>query len=149
MLFLIPWLLRVWGVLVFPTEKKIRIKGGKRVTEEHMPYPEKDVIDCAKNLKNETGVISADALLQLLYDQATATIPVPNPTAKDEAAIREIKEINNQLRHRTVCKICMDKEVNLVYLPCGHLVSCSECGSALINCPICRVCIKGVVHAFL
>ena len=111
-------------------------------------YPEKDVVDIAKNLKNEIGTLSADELLQRLIDQDPKS-QKNVATAKDEAVIGEIKTKNSQLRQLTVCKICMDKEVALVFLPCGHLVSCSECGVAMKDCPMCRVNVRGVVHAFL
>lgn len=56
---------------------------------------------------------------------------------------------NNQLRQQSQCKICMDKEVSVVFLPCGHFVSCNDCSFALKICPVCRDMIKGVVRAFL
>eukprot|EP00163_Fabomonas_tropica_P032387 TRINITY_DN808_c0_g4_i2.p1 TRINITY_DN808_c0_g4~~TRINITY_DN808_c0_g4_i2.p1 ORF type:complete len:332 (-),score=53.96 TRINITY_DN808_c0_g4_i2:571-1566(-) len=39
-----------------------------------------------------------------------------------------------------VCCICMDGNNNTVYVPCGHLVTCSDCNNAytLTQCPICR-----------
>ncbi|CAL1549161.1 unnamed protein product [Lymnaea stagnalis] len=63
--------------------------------------------------------------------------------------MQRLKEKNNQLRQQTVCKICMDKEVAVVFLPCGHLVSCAECASGMKDCPICRVTVKGIVRAFM
>ena len=46
-------------------------------------------------------------------------------------------------------QICMDEEVNIVLLPCGHLVSCVKCTPALRYCPICRNGIKGTVRTFM
>ncbi|CAL1545879.1 unnamed protein product [Lymnaea stagnalis] len=43
----------------------------------------------------------------------------------------------------------MDKEVAVVFLPCGHLVSCADCASAMKDCPYCRKPIKGIVRAFI
>ncbi|XP_065843091.1 E3 ubiquitin-protein ligase MYLIP-like [Oscarella lobularis] len=36
------------------------------------------------------------------------------------------------------CRICMDRELNVVFCPCGHAVSCSVCARACVTCPICR-----------
>ena len=36
------------------------------------------------------------------------------------------------------CKICMDKEVGVVFIPCGHITCCVECGESFSHCPICR-----------
>ncbi|KAI8742857.1 baculoviral IAP repeat-containing protein 7, partial [Biomphalaria glabrata] len=62
--------------------------------------------------------------------------------------ILKLKEKNNQLRQQTVCKICLDQEVAVVFLPCGHLVSCTDCASAMKACPVCRTDVKGIVRAF-
>lgn len=37
------------------------------------------------------------------------------------------------------CKICLDAEVRVVFLPCAHLVSCSRCAAKLRTCPMCRM----------
>jgi len=50
---------------------------------------------------------------------------------------------------RVMCKICMDREVGMVFLPCGHLVACTRCGPGLTKCPYCRVHIAGHVRTFL
>ena len=46
------------------------------------------------------------------------------------------------------CKICLTREIQLIFLPCGHLVSCMECSSAISKCPFCRAKIKGSARAF-
>ncbi|XP_064600153.1 baculoviral IAP repeat-containing protein 7-like [Liolophura sinensis] len=58
-------------------------------------------------------------------------------------------EENRMLREEMTCKICMDRESSVVFLPCGHLVCCTECAPALTNCPICRATIKGSVRTFM
>ncbi|KAI0221800.1 Baculoviral IAP repeat-containing protein 2, partial [Lamellibrachia satsuma] len=50
---------------------------------------------------------------------------------------------------RLLCKICMDDEANVLFLPCGHLCSCARCAPALRNCAICRALIRGTVRVFL
>ncbi|XP_043944902.1 baculoviral IAP repeat-containing protein 7 [Protopterus annectens] len=54
-----------------------------------------------------------------------------------------------QLQEERLCKVCMDKEVSIVYIPCGHLVVCSDCAPSLRRCPICRAVIRGSVRAFM
>jgi len=58
------------------------------------------------------------------------------------------KEIEN-LREERLCKICLEKEASIVFLPCGHLCSCSNCASALKNCAVCRTAIQGMVRTFM
>lgn len=38
-----------------------------------------------------------------------------------------------------VCKVCYSTPIELVFLPCGHSVSCIACSRRLTNCPYCRV----------
>lgn len=47
------------------------------------------------------------------------------------------------------CKICMAEEVGVVFLPCGHLLSCVMCAPAMVTCPLCRQQIRGRVRTFL
>lgn len=56
---------------------------------------------------------------------------------------------NLRLKEQRLCKVCLDAEVGVVFLPCGHLVACPACASALTACPICRKAIAGTVRTFL
>ena len=67
-------------------------------------------------------------------------------TAKDKSTLQ--KE-NKELKELTVCKICLDEKVCIVFLPCGHLVSCAQCSPAMRRCPICRTLVKGTVRTNL
>ncbi|NXR27806.1 BIR7B protein, partial [Cinclus mexicanus] len=54
-----------------------------------------------------------------------------------------------RLQEERMCKVCMDKDVSVVFVPCGHLVACAECALNLRLCPICRAVIQGSVRAFM
>ena len=56
---------------------------------------------------------------------------------------------NTELKEQKLCKICMVSDVNIVFLPCGHLVACATCAPALQMCPICRAAIKGTVRTYM
>lgn len=60
-----------------------------------------------------------------------------------------LEEQLRRLQEERTCKVCMDKEVSIVFIPCGHLVVCKDCAPALRKCPICRGTIKGTVRTFL
>ncbi|KAJ2951085.1 hypothetical protein O0L34_g5466 [Tuta absoluta] len=60
-----------------------------------------------------------------------------------------LEEENRQLKEARLCKVCMDSEVSVVFLPCGHLVSCGGCGAALAQCPLCRAPVRALVRAYL
>ncbi|XP_069325122.1 baculoviral IAP repeat-containing protein 3 [Eulemur rufifrons] len=60
-----------------------------------------------------------------------------------------MEEQLRRLQEERTCKVCMDKEVSIVFIPCGHLVVCKDCAPSLRKCPICRGTIKGTVRTFL
>ncbi|XP_005104133.1 uncharacterized protein LOC101860034 [Aplysia californica] len=127
------------------------------VTE--MGFQKSDAESAAKHLKNEGESLSADKLFKRLVEtkkprsqtelDPCESVSSEHSDSKDRETISSLKEQNSQLRQQTVCKICMDMEVSVVFLPCGHLVSCSECASALESCPVCRQSVRGIVRAFI
>ena len=36
------------------------------------------------------------------------------------------------------CTVCIDNTIDILYLPCEHLVCCSQCTNKLNACPLCR-----------
>ncbi|XP_053396698.1 E3 ubiquitin-protein ligase XIAP-like isoform X2 [Mercenaria mercenaria] len=61
----------------------------------------------------------------------------------------QLQDEIDKLKHQKVCKICLDKDVCIVFLPCGHLVACEDCAPALRKCAVCRTLIKGTVRTYL
>jgi len=61
----------------------------------------------------------------------------------------DLESENARLKEQRTCKICMDSEVGVVFLPCGHLCSCVLCAPSLRDCPVCRTNIQGTVRTFL
>ena len=53
-----------------------------------------------------------------------------------------------QIQAEHTCKICLDRETDVVLLPCGHICCCKSCGHALRRCPLCRVQLKEIVKIF-
>ncbi|PIO14634.1 hypothetical protein AB205_0053550, partial [Aquarana catesbeiana] len=54
-----------------------------------------------------------------------------------------------RLKEERMCKVCMDKDSSMVFVPCGHLVVCMDCAPNLRHCPICRATIRGSMRAFM
>ncbi|XP_077316467.1 baculoviral IAP repeat-containing protein 7 isoform X1 [Lithobates pipiens] len=76
--------------------------------------------------------------------QRSATQPPKQPetTLTTEEQLRRLKE-------ERMCKVCMDKDSSMVFVPCGHLVVCMDCAPNLRHCPICRATIRGSMRAFM
>ncbi|OWF42752.1 baculoviral IAP repeat-containing protein 3-like [Mizuhopecten yessoensis] len=73
---------------------------------------------------------------------------IPNHPSMDELQLHSLTRENFSLKLRTQCKICMEEDVCVVFLPCGHLVCCFSCASLLQECPICRGRIEDKVRIF-
>ncbi|XP_065922550.1 reticulocyte-binding protein homolog 2a isoform X2 [Magallana gigas] len=76
-----------------------------------------------------------------------------NPEGEFQRRLRELEEENRRLSaksNRAVCKICRVEEVQVVFSPCNHSVSCEGCVPSLKEkCPMCRETIQGTVTMIL
>ena len=54
------------------------------------------------------------------------------------------KSGNNEL-----CKICHENSLEIVFLPCSHLIGCPDCSVHLTKCPICRDHVKYFLRIFM
>ena len=63
--------------------------------------------------------------------------------------VESLKEENRRLKDTMLCKICMDKDISTLFLPCSHLVCCDTCAPTVHDCPICRTAIRGTVRTYI
>ncbi|CAK9822940.1 E3 ubiquitin-protein ligase RNF34 [Anthophora retusa] len=47
-----------------------------------------------------------------------------------------------------ICKICWDEPIECVFLECGHMVCCLNCGKQMSDCPICKQYVVRIVRTF-
>lgn len=47
------------------------------------------------------------------------------------------------------CVVCCEQRRSVVYLPCGHLITCNTCATRFETCAICRVPLKGFVNCYI
>ena len=69
-------------------------------------------------------------------------------TADSERAQRIIRE-NGRLKARVRCKICREANVGMIFLPCGHIVTCTQCGSKTRNCNSCGQFIRATANVYM
>ena len=64
-----------------------------------------------------------------------------------------LKKIDHKYADAHRCKICLDAEIGIVFLPCGHIVCCPECAKKIQKgdclCPICRKHIQNTIRSYL
>ncbi|KAL4648873.1 E3 ubiquitin-protein ligase XIAP-like [Arapaima gigas] len=54
-----------------------------------------------------------------------------------------------KLQREKQCKVCMDRDISIVFIPCGHLVTCNNCSQALTKCPICCAVITQKIKTYI
>ncbi|KFQ46282.1 Baculoviral IAP repeat-containing protein 7-B [Nestor notabilis] len=69
-------------------------------------------------------------------------------SGKEESRLSTEEQLR-RLQEERMCKVCLDKDVSVVFVPCGHLVTCGECALNLRLCPICRAVIQDSVRTFM
>ncbi|XP_061177181.1 putative inhibitor of apoptosis [Saccostrea echinata] len=141
-----------------------------------MGYTEEQIKGAFESLKFQgiRGSVSAENIVEILMLQEDKSPPSNNRVSADnnfesitEDQPRSIEslssEMNNtnlidlqavqkeyqELQDITICKVCMTEKVSIVFLPCGHIVTCADCAPAMRKCPICRGMVKGTIRAFL
>ncbi|XP_066969407.1 E3 ubiquitin-protein ligase MYLIP-A-like [Macrobrachium rosenbergii] len=55
-----------------------------------------------------------------------------------EAEKKKLKVRLDEAREALICRVCLDKPVAAVFMPCAHLNSCQACSMSLTLCPVCR-----------
>ncbi|KAM5181755.1 baculoviral IAP repeat-containing protein 2 [Mantella aurantiaca] len=96
-----------------------------------------------ETFKKSLGVHEPELYKELFIEQSLRS------QSSDDYSDLPMEEQLRRLQEERTCKICMDQEVSIVFIPCGHLVVCKDCAPSLRKCPICRGIIKGTVRTFL
>ena len=72
--------------------------------------------------------------------------------AKLRERVRQLAAEYRRLKQRITCRICRKtplQESGLTFLPCGHFITCVDCGNKWDHCPACGIMILGDVRTFL
>ncbi|KAJ8014966.1 hypothetical protein DPEC_G00021250 [Dallia pectoralis] len=79
-----------------------------------------------------TGYSTIEALLQDCFSRSSGIDAEPQESLNEDPL-----EKLRKLQMEKQCKVCMDRDIGIVFIPCGHLVVCKQCSEALFKCPIC------------
>ena len=61
---------------------------------------------------------------------------------------KKLEKYQNRLELFT-CKICFEKRIGVLFLPCHHFSSCEDCSKLLQDCPMCRTRIASKNKVYL
>ncbi|XP_034101838.1 death-associated inhibitor of apoptosis 2 [Drosophila albomicans] len=119
------------------------------------PQAPNEPVDCSattsKAAQAETHNTTGAAVATAATSPAAPLVPAPamvNSNSNPNGNL-SLEEENRLLKDARLCKVCLDEEVGVVFLPCGHLATCNQCAPSVANCPMCRADIKGYVRTFL
>ncbi|XP_046555949.1 baculoviral IAP repeat-containing protein 2-like isoform X1 [Haliotis rubra] len=62
--------------------------------------------------------------------------------------LRTARDRNAPIRERHLCKVCMENQLRVTFIPCGHLACCGPCSMAMSDCPICQTPITSCVRSY-
>ena len=86
-----------------------------------------------------------DALLRYENDddnQDEEQESIEEPTSSGQTELKQLVESRK-------CKVCHKEDACMVFVPCGHLACCVECGNKVNRCPACRSFIKERIRSYL
>jgi len=87
-------------------------------------------------------ISSGNSQCETCFNQSDSIKPVNDELKGLQREVETLREERN-------CKICLEKEASIVFLPCGHLCTCTNCAPALQKCAVCRVPIQGLVRTYM
>jgi hypothetical protein len=59
------------------------------------------------------------------------------------------EDIDSDEDDKTQCVICMYESREVLFVPCGHVCSCTKCAEDIETCPMCRATIKQSHRAYI
>ena len=61
---------------------------------------------------------------------------------------QESRANRNKQKSSLTCMICCDRQIEVVFLTCGHQLACLKCAEKIDHCPICRTQIETKVRTY-
>ncbi|XP_058253902.1 E3 ubiquitin-protein ligase XIAP isoform X1 [Hemibagrus wyckioides] len=93
--------------------------------------------------RSSKGYSAVEDLIRDIYS-GVGDVSAMSLESKTEDPLKKLEK----LQHEKLCKVCMDSDVTMVFIPCGHLVTCMQCSESLQKCPICCAEITQKIKTF-
>lgn len=98
---------------------------------------------------SESAVNSLMAVISSSLPEAqkvAPTAPCPESPRKTPLQGQMPSVLEVRLWQSSECVVCLDVKTLLVFLPCGHVCCCQDCGAGICQCPLCRVDVESRLH---
>jgi len=101
--------------------------------------------------ENKNGTVTSDDNTNLVVSEIQTNILQKSESETADCQRKNSSEKlfreNEDLKQQLLCKICMDNDADVVFLPCGHMIACTTCARALRKCAVCRALIKSALKS--
>lgn len=125
-------------------------EGEERPPRPHLNIPEREPSpreDEDLRKKNCLSAVTSPTTPVPRRDNLRRTLSAPASGSSDTE--ESLEEKLERMQEERTCKICMDAEVGMVFLPCGHLSCCPDCARGMDFCPMCRGPIIEKIRTYL
>ena len=97
------------------------------------------------------GIAESSVTVTKTRSEKQVEQPSPPPASSFQEAQHEeeLRKENLRLKEERLCKICVEREIGVVFIPCGHYATCTACASSFSRCPVCRAEIQSAVRTFI
>ncbi|XP_048239004.1 baculoviral IAP repeat-containing protein 2-like [Haliotis rufescens] len=102
------------------------------------------VSNCQSSFRDE-GPVSSPVKEMVNSDSGIKPPKSPKSKVKNAPLLSE----NKRLREQRLCRVCRQRDVCTLFLPCGHLVTCESCAEKVDDCVLCNRTIMGTVKTYL
>eukprot|EP00042_Codosiga_hollandica_P054459 m.737078 g.737078 ORF g.737078 m.737078 type:complete len:821 (+) comp58903_c0_seq6:757-3219(+) len=79
--------------------------------------------------------LSVESVSKLSSAPQPATVAAPVAVAAPDISAQPVHIVSGE---DSTCVICMERTLQTVFLPCGHLCTCETCALQVTDCPLCR-----------
>lgn len=83
------------------------------------------------------------------YEQPTSIQPSAPIEDVDENNCTGVVNVVEESTLESECVICMDAKCEVVFIPCGHMCCCKDCGGGVEDCPMCRCSIERTIKVMM
>lgn len=100
-------------------------------------------------LSAHTEVKPAPDMTKIEPSCSSETVPLSTANCTTPPRATSSQQSETSKDDGRLCKICYEREMGVVFLPCGHVVACAVCAATLTVCAVCRQKFTATVRAFL
>ncbi|RUS76322.1 hypothetical protein EGW08_015910 [Elysia chlorotica] len=77
------------------------------------------------------------------------TFTTESSLSRDDLVKMLVEKENAKLKDQMLCRICKQRQISVVLLPCGHVVLCNVCSEPCQVCPCCQKVVLAEKKIFL